>query len=192
MEVLRFWVVEMTLYRKKYRIGSIRLKDWDYGSPGYYFVTICTEGRKCFFGKVIEDEMKLSSLGRIASRYWHEIPSHFPYVKLDEYIVMPNHIHGIIIIGDHKIVETQNFVSLPERKGNRFGPQSKNLASIIRGYKIGVKKWSRINNIPFSWQRNYYEHIIRSENELNEIREYILNNPIKWSEDEGNPDNVKK
>src|SRR3990172_3298186 len=180
----------MIFFKNRYRIESIRLKNWDYHSSAY-FVTICTRNRECFFGNVIETEMKLSSIGNIASRYWQEIPNHFPHVQLDEYVVMPNHVHGIVIIGDDNIVETQNFASL-QRKPSKFGPQSKNLASIIRGYKIGVKKWSVINNILFAWQQRFYEHIIRDENELNTIREYVANNLINWADDEENLDYIKK
>jgi putative transposase len=179
----------MILYKDKYRVESVRLKNWDYHSPAYYFVTICTKNREYFFGNVINGEMKLSSTGNIASQYWQDIPIHFPHIQLEEYVVMPNHVHGIIIIGGSN-VETQNFASLP-RQSSKFGPQSKNLASVIRGYKIGVRKWSTMNNMPFAWQPRFYEHIIRDEDELHKVREYITNNPINWPNDEENQDNTK-
>jgi REP element-mobilizing transposase RayT len=178
----------MGLYKDKYRIDSTRLKDWDYSSDGHYFITICTRDKKCFFGDVEDGKVRLTSIGKVADGYWQEIPMHFPSVKLDEYVVMPNHVHGIIIITNDN-VETQHFASL-QSKPNKFGSQSNNLASIIRGYKIGVKKWSTINGIYFAWQPRFYEHIIRNEESLEKIRKYILNNPIKWELDEYHPENL--
>ena len=126
-------------------------------------------------------------------------------VELGEFVVMPNHIHGIVIINNPPVrtqrnnvnnVETQDFASLQriqkQRKqpGNQFGPQSRNLGSIVRGFKIGVKKWTTINNVDFAWQSRYYDHIIRNENSLNRIRQYIFENPAKWAEDRNNPENL--
>ncbi|MBU1110972.1 hypothetical protein KKB83_05155 [Patescibacteria group bacterium] len=123
-------------------------------------------------------------------------------VELGEFVVMPNHIHGIVIINNPPVrsqwnnvnnVETQNLASLRKRKqqpGNQFGPQSRNLGSIVRGFKIGVKKWTTINNVDFAWQPRYYDHIIRNEKSLNHIRQYITENPAKWAEDRNNPENL--
>ncbi|MDO8741754.1 MAG: hypothetical protein Q7J11_01250, partial [Candidatus Roizmanbacteria bacterium] len=141
-------------FKNKYRIPSSRLSNWDYSSNGYYFITICTKERKHYFGKIINNKINLTEIGRITKKYWREIPKHFPFIELDEFAIMPNHVHGIIIIRNvipH--VETQNFASLQQAESikpqNKFGPQSKNLASIIRGYKIGVKKYATINKINF-------------------------------------------
>ena len=178
-------------FRDKYRIPSSRLSTHNYSSNGYYFITICTQNRENYLGEVINDTMKLSKIGTTAQNYWQEIPKHFPFVKLDEFVIMPNHIHGIIIINN--IVETQNFASLPKSASlqqkmpqNQFGPQSKNLASIVRGYKIGVKKFVTINNLNFSWQPRFYDSIIKNEKSLNRIREYIHNNAKNWNYDENN------
>lgn len=192
----------MSLFKNKYRVESARLKNWDYSSKGYYFITICTANREPFFGRKENGKMKLSEIGKIAVQCWQEIPRHFPNVQLDEFIVMPNHVHGIIIIGDgNKIdtVEAQNFAPLRppppppkqqqrRQQGNKFGPQSKNLASIIRGYKIGVTKWTKINNMVFAWQPRFYDHIIRNKKSLDNIRQYIVSNPSKWASDRNNPD----
>lgn len=143
-------------FQGKYRIPSTRLPNWDYGCNAMYFVTICTAHRECYFGNIVEtqnlaslrSQMELSEIGKIAHRFWTEIPNHFPFVELGEFVVMPNHIHGIIIIDKQNggngdaTVETQNFASLPpppspQNHANTFGPQSQNLASIIRGYKTG-------------------------------------------------------
>ena len=184
----------MEKFRNKYRISSTRLKNWDYGWNGLYFVTICTQNRECYFGNIADEEMKLSDIGDMANKYWHEIPQHFPFVKLHSFIVMPNHVHGIIEIDKiddgRNTVETQNFASLQNQTilKNQFGPQTKNLASIIRGFKIGVTKNARQMNPEFSWQPRYHDHIIRSEKSYQTISEYILNNPSKWNEDNFNPD----
>ncbi len=181
------------LFKNKYRIDSTRLKEWDYSSEGHYFVTACVKNRDYVFGYVDDGKMILSGLGVIAEKCWNEIPCHFPFVILDEHVIMPDHVHGIIIIKHdgnvetqdvetQNVVETQNLASLL-RNGNRFGPQSKNLGSIIRGFKIGVTKWANKNNISFQWQPRFYDRIIRNEKELFNVRNYILNNPLKWEED---------
>lgn len=128
---------------------------------GAYFVTICVKDKRCCFGKIInEDEVKFSKLGEAATHCWEAIPQHFPYVVLDAYIIMSNHIHGIIVID--KPVETQNLASLR----NKFGAQSQNLASIVRGFKIGVTKYARCHNISFMLQPRFYDRVIRDEEEL--------------------------
>ncbi len=195
-------------FRNKYRIDTIRLKNYDYSANGYYFITICTKNRLHYFGKIIDQKMELSEIGKIAHKCWLEIPNHFPFVILDEFAIMPNHIHGIVIINKKEkrqsvgvetpveaqdlSVEAQDFVSPPSspvpppQSKNTFGPQSKNLASIIRGFKVGVKKYATINNIDFAWQSKYYEHIVRNEKALNRIRQYIQNNPLNWVNDKNN------
>ena len=185
-------------YQNKYRISSARLQHWDYGSDALYFVTICTQNREHYFGEIADGKMQLSETGKMSHRFWFEIPNHFPFVQLGEFVVMPNHVHGIIIIdktgydGDVRNdanVETQNFASLPPQtttpptRGNIFGPQSQNLASIIRGYKIGVTKFARNNNIPFSWQSRFHDHIIRNHESFQRISNYIINNPVNWQDD---------
>jgi putative transposase len=170
--------IKMELFQSRYRIPSGRLKNWDYGSPGLYFVTINTKNRESYFGEIIVAvetqnfaSLQYSPLGIVAVQSWNEIPIHFPFIELDEYIIMPDHIHGIVLI---------NKPAYNEWRVNKFGPQSKNLGSVIRGFKVGVKKYAGENKINFEWQPRYYDHIIRSENELNRIREYIFENPIKY------------
>jgi len=169
---------------------SIRLKNYDYSQPGAYFITICTHNRECLFGDIVDGEMILNEYGEIAKKCWLEIPVHFPNVLLDEYVIMPNHVHGIIIINDNigennhlpDIVGAKNFSPLHIPK---FQSPKRAIGSIIRGYKIGVTKWFRQKTEIYNvWQRNYYEHIIRNEGELNQIREYIINNPFNWQSDE--------
>jgi len=177
-------------FHKKYRIPSIRLQNYDYSSNGFYFITICTKDKKNYFGEIINDKICLSEIGTIAKTHWFQIPKHFSFVTMDEFVVMPNHVHGIVIINNKGLnkkqyhVETQNIASLQEK--NTFGPQSNNLASIIRGYKASVKAYATINQINFSWQSRFYDHIIRSERSFFSICEYIRNNPRNWGEDSEN------
>ncbi len=174
---------EETKFRGKYRIPSARWAAWDYASNAAYFVTICIAGRIHGFGKIKDGVMQLSPLGQSALDCWTEIPAHFPFVELGAFVVMPNHVHGIIIINkpdQAAVVETQ----VPTVPRNRFGPQSKNLASIVRGYKIGVTKYARQHGIPFSWQPRYHDHVIRDPKEHERIQQYILNNPINWEEED--------
>ena len=191
---------------------SIRLKGYDYSQAGAYFVTICTKDRISLFGEINDGEMILNDAGIIAEQCWKDIPVHFPNVLLDEWIIMPNHIHGIIIITvgaknnspQRETVGSKNIS--PQQSANDDSPQrvqaknisplprgtSKTIGSIIRGFKIGVTKWMRQNDIIYHvWQRNYYEHIIRNEKDLHMIREYIVNNPLKWQYDKENPNCIK-
>jgi len=175
-------------FKDKYRIASARLQGFDYGSNGAYFVTINTKNRESYFGKIVNGIMGLSEMGCQAWKCWYEIPNHFPFVILDEFVVMPDHVHGVIFI-DKTVsqpipmptVETQDFASLPNHKiTNKFGPQSKNLASIIRGFKIGVTKFIHEHDVDFTWQPRFHDRIIRNEGELNRIRQYIKDNPNNW------------
>ncbi len=173
---------------------SVRLKEFDYSKAGAYFVTICTKDRECLFGEIIDEKVRLTQGGRIADEGWRNIPEHYPHVVLDEYVIMPNHVHGVIFISDDD-VGVQDFEPLPvdglrENKYQQIIPKS--IGSIVRGFKIGVTKWYRQNtNVHTVWQRNYFDRIIRDEDELNRIREYIIFNPAKWAEDSENPQSLR-
>lgn len=187
----------MALYKNQYRVESARLKGWDYSSPGVYFTTLVTMHRRCYFGHISDGELVLNALGQVAWNYFHQVPHHFSFVGVDTCIVMPNHVHGIIVINEGKTPETQDIASLPPKcsyrvSSNQFGPQSNNLPSIVRGYKIGVSNYARNKNIPFKWQKRYYDHIIRNGQEWNRTREYILTNPKRWAKDRENPDHMGK
>lgn len=168
---------------------SIRLQGFDYSGPGAYFVTICTQGRTCLFGDVVDSKIRLNDAGTMVEKCWLAIPLHFPDVILDEFVVMPNHIHGIVVIKDG-VVGAKNFSPLRNNNADVRGLRSpsKTIGSVIRGFKIGVTKWFRegrgADNV---WQRNYYEHIIRDEESLNRIRQYIHENPMQWAYDRENP-----
>ena len=169
------------LYKNKYRISSARLQTWDYKNSGMYFVTICTKNREYFFGNLVRQRMQLTEIGRIAEKEWFKTPGLRPdmNLKLGEFVVMPNHIHGIIIIGENEY-NTLTCGDINNIPKNQFAPQSKNLASIIRGYKSTVTTYARKNNIPFSWQPRFHDHIIRSMGSYRRISRYIINNPRNW------------
>ena len=183
------------LFKNKYRTKSIRLKDWDYSQNGYYYVTICTKNRECIFGKIVDGKIILSELGGIVNKYWREIPKHFKNIFLDEYVIMPNHIHGIIII-DNDVksnVETPHWgVSTTLKRNPHHIPQWKpnSLGSIICQFKtICTKQIRSIGYRNFAWQSRFYEEIIQNEHRLNTIRDYIINNPLQWKLNENNPTN---
>lgn len=165
-------------FKGKYRIQSRRLKGWDYATPAYYFITICTQNRIPWLGKIKNDRVILSQLGKITSDNLEKIPIIYPNVSLDAWIVMPNHIHAVIVIGEP--VETPHWgVST---KGN-WRPGA--LGVIISQFKsICTKRIRMMGFIKFAWQPRFYDHIIRDEKELKKIRSYILGNPTKWAEDE--------
>ena len=213
-------------FQNKYRIQSTRLASWDYGWPGYYFVTICTKHRQCFFGEI----HCLSEIGKIVQTEWLKTPEIRPdmNLKLGEFVVMPNHFHAIIQIGENEFNSRQMKYNHPGRDAmhrvstggveptgnpnpkhgdanrhfetthrvsttiettdinsprNQFGPQSKNLASIIRGFKSSVTRKARQIRTDFQWQSRFHEHIIRDEKSLNTISEYIRHNPANWEID---------
>jgi putative transposase len=182
-------MVIKTTYNNIHHRRSIRLKDYDYSQAGAYFVTICTKDRECLFGEIKGVEERLNDAGSMVERWWQKIPYKFSSIDIDRYIIMPNHFHGIITI------LWEDPCGCPDVKCNRTGEGAHTgapLQKIIQWFKTmttneyinGVEKhnWPRFNGK--LWQRNYYEHIIRSETELNKIREYIINNPLKWETDE--------
>ncbi len=178
----------------KHHRRSIRLQGYDYSQPGIYFITLCTQNRECLFGEILNGEMRLNEFGKIAHQCWLEMPHHFPHVQLDEFVIMPDHIHGIIVLNNIVGVGVQNIESRQQQQNIESRPRQQNayqhiipgsIGSIIRGFKIGVtKKFRQNTDIYVVWQRNYYEHMIRNEIELNRIRQYIIDNSKKWKTDE--------
>jgi putative transposase len=180
----------MNVNQNIHRRRSIRLQDFDYAQTGAYFVTICTRERACLFGEVVGGDMRLNDAGKIAEACWLAIPTHFPSVHLETIVVMPNHVHGIVVIAD-RVVGTKNFSPLRDKTATTCNPirsPSKTIGSIVRGFKIGVTKWFRENEHAGKvWQRNYYEHVIRNDESLSRIRQYIQENPTRWAFDRENP-----
>ncbi len=218
-------------YQNKYRSASARCPGWDYASNGSYFITICTHGRVHCFGHIVANgngvqTMEMTDLGRQAHQCAMDIPLHFPFVTVDEFVIMPNHVHLLFTIkrvgGNERFknvcdivktttdddmvatVGTQNFASLQtqplERTQNiasqqkktpppvnapcnHFGPQSQNVASIVRGFKIGVTKYARERGMAFEWQARFHDHIVRNDDEYWRIRRYIQNNVQHWDVD---------
>jgi putative transposase len=205
---------------KEHHRRSIRLKGYDYASPGWYYLTICTFERQFLFGEIVRDQMRPSVIGEIARECWNEIPQHFPRATLDVSVVMPNHLHGILILGE----EVGARHGVPPRRAAAFGqPVPGSLAVIVGQFKQAVTRrveaqrgaaaaaqlyghataWPR--DMPWHartseqgasrqrpaleiWHKNYYEHVIDNEKDLQRIREYICTNPLRWRYDVENPD----
>jgi REP element-mobilizing transposase RayT len=230
-------------FKDKYITKSTRLENYDYAQNGLYFVTICTKDREELFGSVINGGMILNNIGKIANQFWQEIPKHFPFVILDEFVVMPNHLHGILEIWKNPVetqhrcvfatpdgkqiikindIKTQQETNMPiigngalvdniethfhtktqqccvstvndkEISNTFYKLKPGSLSVIIRSYKSVVSKIIRTQLDPttFSWQPKFYDHIIRNDESLNKIREYIIKNPQMWERDRSLPENV--
>jgi REP element-mobilizing transposase RayT len=161
---------------------SIRLKGYDYSQPGGYFITIVTRDRACLFGEVVDGEMRLNDVGHMVHQQWADLPNRFPNIDLDAFIVMPNHIHGVIVITDAPTVGAGS----PRPYTSRA-----TLGQVVAYFKYqSTKRINAAGGTPGVrlWQRNYYEHIIRSEDSLNRIRQYIADNPARWAFDRENPE----
>ncbi len=195
--------------KERHHRKSIRLKGYDYQTPGYYFVTICANKRQCLFGNVINQQMQINNFGKMVNDVWHALPRHYYKINIDEFVVMPNHFHGIIqIVGagsprpnmspppndtmltKHKMdnnlsIMINNQHHIKKGRGNR----APTLGQIVAYFKYGTtKQINLIRKIPGVrlWQRNYYEHIIRNEHDLNRARQYIHDNPKMWNTDPNN------
>lgn len=204
----------LQLFNNKYRIPSARLQNWNYANEAMYFVTICTKNRENYFGEIVNNNndrdaiLQPTDIGKIAHIEWYKSIEMRPDMNLEfgEFVVMPNHIHGIIMIGANKFntplenTDAMHCVSTNIINGvstdamhcvstntnefkNKFAPQSKNLSSIIRGFKSAVTTYARKNSIEFGWQTRFHDHIIRSNDDYHRISNYIINNPCKWKQD---------
>ncbi|OQY88002.1 MAG: hypothetical protein B6D38_10980 [Anaerolineae bacterium UTCFX1] len=185
---------------QKHHRHSIRLKGYDYSSEGAYYVTIVAQGRECLFGEIVDGELKLNEAGEMVVRWWNELPNKFPNIVLGEFVVMPNHFHGIIFIMENVGADLRVCPD-GEEKGEHVdspkhadSPQRSTLSQMIQWFKTmttneyirGVKQSNWKPFIGKVWQRNYYEHIIRNEKELQQKTNYILDNPSRWDEDDEN------
>jgi REP element-mobilizing transposase RayT len=156
---------------------SIRLRGYDYSRPGSYSVTICSQGMLDLFGEIVEGEMKRNPFGEIVWSCWNDLPRHYARVELDSFVIMPNHVHGIIVI---RAPVVPLAVPLVVRAGLKPAPTK--LSEIVRGFKtFSARRINATRGTPGTsvWQRNYYERIIRNDDELNKIREYINTNPLR-------------
>lgn len=163
----------MEKFNNIYRIPSARLERWDYGADAIYFVTICTANHEQYFGNIDDGEMHLNAIGEIAHQYWIDITKYFPHVILDAHIVMPNHVHGIVIIENNKL-------DIPE-DDRKWKPGT--LGVIINQYKRAVTISARKNNGEFGWQSRFHDHIVRNNQSFQTIQEYIQENPLRWEND---------
>jgi len=182
-------------YKNKYRIPSTRLQNWDYGWNAAYFITICTKNRLHYFGSIENATPQLSKIGIIADILWYEIKNHAKNIELGEFIAMPNHIHGILILNGNGKENAESRPALSSKSSKpdltigqkRLKNQGKNtVSSIIGGYKSAVTRHARRLGFEFAWQPRFWDHIIRNEQEYNRIAQYIKNNPKKWNEDKLN------
>ncbi len=201
----------MDKFQNKYRIPSARLQNWDYGWNGAYFLTICTQNREHFFGEIFNGQMVYSIIGEMAKKYLTEIPQRFEYAKLDEFIVMPNHVHAIIVIdkiddgrvggGDGGGRDAINRVSTktptktpsdgntnpPIKKrggitGNNNPMLHDNISRILNWFTGRVTYESRKFDKNYGWQSRFYDHLIRNDSEHQRIKNYIINNPKNWGD----------
>jgi REP element-mobilizing transposase RayT len=180
----------------KHHRRSIRLKGYNYSQAGAYFVTIVAYQRECLFGEIVDGEMVLNELGRLVEKWWHRIPVHFPNVEILLFVIMPNHIHGIIVITDGG----RGAVSAPDDglddRGEMTSPlRQPTLGQIVAYFKYqSTKEMNAMDGtgtITKFWQRNYYERIIRDEREMDHIHRYIVSNPSMWADDDENPAKTK-
>jgi putative transposase len=185
-------------FNNKYRIPSTRLQFWDYSNDGAYFITICTKNREHFFGIVENSKMQLSEIGKFVEQYWIEIPNHFPFIELGNFVVMPNHVHGILIINNNVIPvnaskndcvnnQTLLIASLQREiggfSGNKNPMLNDNILKIIRWYKGRCSFECRKIHADFAWQSRFHDHIIRNSKSFEIIQNYIFENPLKWKID---------
>ena len=178
----------------KHHRRFFRLKGWDYTQPGAYFVKVCTFNRVCLFGEVKNGQMNLNDFGHIVRNEWFKSSQIREEIELDALQIMPNHFHGIILINENdKGLQRNDTAGANGRSPLQI--KSKSLSSFMSGFKSTVTK--QINNLRGTpgmkiWQRNYHDRIIRTEKELQAVREYIINNPMKWELDKDNPENWKR
>ncbi len=191
---------------QKHHRTSIRMKGYDYSQPGLYFITICTQNRDHYFGEIHNGKMVLSPMGVLADILWYEIPHHTQFVALGDFVVMPNHIHGILIIDkpDDEIAgvgtlhatspqfpqspQSPQFPQSPQQpqknqKMSDISPKSKSVSSIIRSYKSAVTFHGNRLGLNNGWQSRFHDHIIRNEQSYQNISNYIINNPARWNND---------
>jgi len=187
----------MDKFQNKYRIQSARLQNWDYASNGAYFITICTQNREHFFGDIVvnnssnttEKSMQLNEIGLLAEKYWMEIPKQFPYVELGNFVVMPNHTHGILIINQRSPNGLMDGDGLRRVEiiggfaGTKNPMLNDNISRIIRWYKGRCSFEIRKIHADFNWQSRFHDHIIRNTQSFETIQNYIVNNPKNWGKD---------
>jgi REP element-mobilizing transposase RayT len=178
------------LYRGKYRIESVRLRDWDYRSRGWYFVTICAQNHACIFGEIVDAEVRLSRIGLVAESELQSLHGHYDNVQLDAHVVMPNHVHAMVMIeGDHCFSSNAKMSVRVQNTASTFAPPLPgSLSAIVRSYKAGVTlKCRELGLQQTIWQSRFHDHLLRGDKVISAVRDYIRNNPAKWRADKENP-----
>ncbi len=184
------------LFNNKYRIPSSRAKWWDYRKPALYYITICTHKMEHLFGYIENGEMHLNQLGEFAYQCFKEIPDHFPFAEIINFVIMPNHVHGLIRICIPSIKSmpesnpAMDLTNPPEKNEcmASISPKKGSLASIVRSYKSAVTKFANENHLPCGWQERFHDHIVKDYWDLQRISEYISNNPGRWGKDKAKPE----
>jgi len=177
----------MTLFQDKYRIESARLRGWDLRSRGWYFVTICSQNRACIFGEVVAGEMQLSPVGRIAKSEMQALCLHYESVHVDSFVVMPNHVHAIVMIDGNHCFSPNPKRCAPPAAGF-VSPRAGSLSAIIRSYKAGVTRQCRDLGLKrMIWQPRFHDHLLRGDTVIGAVRDYIRDNPANWGADKENP-----
>ncbi len=191
MAIFLMIIYPMDKFQNKYRIPSARAQWWDYGWNGAYFITICTARREHFFGEIVKEKMDLSPVGVMADVFWHEIPHHARFVELGDFVVMPNHIHGILIIDKPEIVSPAtvetlhetSLLTLPTKNMAKISPKADSVSVILRSNKSAVTKHANRLGFQHGWQTRFHDHIIPDDVEYQCIADYIANNPGNWRDD---------
>ena len=183
----------MKLKSSQPRRSATRLRRYDYSQIGGYFVTICVQDQQCLFGKIIDGQMQLSEMGKIVVECWNRIPQHFISAELDVSVIMPNHMHGIILLGTGGAKSQRPTIhSRPNRRGEVSSPA---LGQVVAYFKYQSTKYiNQHREMPGTriWQRNYYDHVLRGDTDLQRIRQYVADNPMRWELDSLHPDNFSK
>ena len=182
---------EPELFKDRFRVPATRLSGYDYGQSGAYFITICVAERQPYFGTVEAPGgdwdaafVHPTPLGERVVSGWASIPDFAPFVTLDAFVLMPDHVHGLLLFDKNEPVGP------PMPYENRFGTQSQNLASVVRGFKSGITSFARTQALTFRWQSRYHDRIVRSSSELERIRHYILTNPARWQTEHDNGESI--
>jgi REP element-mobilizing transposase RayT len=186
------------LFADKFRVKSARLLNWNYSCSGLYFITICTHNKNKFLGKIVNGKMELSKSGKITEKYLTEIPKHFPEIRLDEYVLMPNHVHILFrvetprgvprLMNQCDFVETHHDASLTIKYKSFYYHRialrsSQTIPLVIKQFKAAVKRECNRQKLLFTWQARFYDRVIRTEKEYWAIKQYIENNPKNWHKD---------
>lgn len=186
----------------KHHRRSTRLRNYDYATPGAYFITICTHKRECLFGEIVDGLMHLNPIGSSIHTCWLALPCYFQQLTLDNFVIMPNHLHGILWLGSdtgrgeafgHNISDNSSNLSPNASPLQPCGTQSGSIGAMIQTFKsISTRRLNQLRGTTGKtvWQRNYYDRIIRDETSLQQIRQYIDNNPLSWQQDQLHPDRL--